>query len=49
MNTGDGLHQASIAVTQTVAVNRLHSGNVGAAVMCDRYAGISCDNAGHTG
>ena len=49
MNTGDGLHHAAVANTQTVAVNTLHLADIGAAVMGNRYAALPRDDAGHAG
>jgi hypothetical protein len=48
VNTGNGLHQASITITQPAAIDGFGLRNIGAAVLAQRnFFLICCQNAGH--
>ena len=49
VHAGDGLHQSSVTMTETTAVDVLHGAHVRAAVLGQRYAGVTGDLAGHAG
>ena len=49
VDTGNGLHQAAVAVAKTVAVDFFHPRHIGAAVLGHRNAVVTIDNAGHAG
>src|SRR6202051_452723 len=49
MDSGNGLHDASVPHSQAMPVNRLHPPYVGRSELRQGYAGVALDLAGHAG